>query len=249
MASQNYQNRNKNRKRAAQSSGGAFKWMFITGMLIGLVVLAVYLKGTGFKKIKQQLQQHPISAQIAKVAPVAAPANDDIPDGLSPETVEKLEQQPDVALPPEAASELEREVPQFDFYTILPEKEVVVPEHEIITRVREERTTQPVQTTPVTATDVTTDNSEEPQITSPTKAAVSYMMQAGSYKNSADAEKMCLNLEAMGIEARIEKAKVGEAIYHRIKMGPYTQMSSVSNIRARLKQSGIDVIVTETGGH
>lgn len=57
---------------------------------------------------------------------------------------------------------------------------------------------------------------------------------------------MRVNLEYMGIEARVEKAKVGEIIYHRIKMGPYAQMTSVSTIRTRLKQSGIDVIVTET---
>lgn len=242
MASQNYQNRNKNRKRPAQSSGGAFQWMLITGLLIGLVVFGVYLKGTGMKKIKRELQQHPITAPI--VAQVVAPTVSDIPAGLSPETVEKLEQQPDVTLPPEASSELEREVPQFDFYTILPEKEVLVPDHEIITRVREEHITQPAANSlPVDST--TAVNAEEPQ-TIP-KSGVTYMMQAGSFKNSVDAEKMRANLEAMGIEARIERAKVGETIWHRIKMGPYTQMSSVSTIRARLRQSGIDVIVTETG--
>lgn len=243
MASQTYQqNRNKNNKRPTQSSG-AFKWMLVTGLLIGLVVFAVYLKGTGIKKIKHQLQQHPIVAQVA--TPTVA---DTTLAGLSPETVEKLEQQPDMSLPPEAANELERDVPQFDFYTILPEKEVLVPEQDIITRVREEREAQQVTTAKMSIDSTATDVIEEPQ-PSPMKASVSYMMQAGSYKNSVDAEKMRSNLEAMGIEARIEKAKVGETLYHRIKMGPYAQMSSVSNIRARLKQSGIDVIVTETSGH
>lgn len=247
MASQNYQNRNRNNKRPAQSSGGAFKWMLITGLLIGLVVFAVYLKGSGIKKIKHQLQQHPMTAPI--VAQVAPPTVAETLVGLSPETVEKLEQQPDISLPPEAANELERDVPQFDFYTILPEKEVLVPEQDIMTRVREEKNVQQQATIAKTPVDSTiTDVTEEPQ-TSPVKSSASYMMQAGSYKNSVDAEKMRSNLEAMGIEARIEKAKVGETIYHRIKMGPYAQMSSVSNIRARLKQSGIDVIVTETSGH
>lgn len=244
MASQNYQNRNKNNKRPAQSSGGAFQWMLITGLLIGLVVFAVYLKGTGIKKIKHQLQQHPITAPI--VAQVATPTVAETLAGLSPEAVEKLEQQPDMLPPPEAVSD----VPQFDFYTILPEKEVLVPEQDIITRVREEKNAQQQITTVKMPIDSTiTDVVEEPQTTSPVKSSVSYMMQAGSYKNSVDAEKMRSNLEAMGIEARIEKAKVGETIYHRIKMGPYAQMSSVSNIRTRLKQSGIDVIVTETSGH
>lgn len=239
MASQDYRNRNKNRKRPAQSSDGAFQWMLITGLLIGLVVFAVYLKGSGLKKLKHHLSQHPIAAPAAVVAP-AHPT--DIPAGLSPETVEKLEQQPDVALPPEAENELEREVPQFDFYTILPEKEVVVPEHEILTRTREEKVTSPAVPVDLTATD-TQPIVPETQ----TKPNTAYMMQAGSFKNVVDAEKMRTNLESMGIESRVERAKVGEVIWHRIKMGPYTQMSSVSTIRARLRQSGIDVIVTETG--
>lgn len=109
---------------------------------------------------------------------------------------------------------------QFDFYTILPEKEVVVPEYEIKTRTREERvgvakTTQ-------------------------------YVMQAGSYNARKEAEKMQAKLSSMGIEAKIQTAKVDNTIRYRVKMGPFAQIASVNTINARLKQSGIDVIVTET---
>ncbi len=235
MASQDYKNRNKNtRKRPPKKSSGAFEWMLITGLLIGLVVFAVYLKGTGLKKLKQHLSQHPVTAPLA---PVAKP---EIPAGLSPEAVEALEKQPDVTLPPEAATELANgEMPQFDFYTILPEKEVVVPDHEIITRSREERLSPPAIPVDATITDSTNVPAE------PTKSTTTYMMQAGSFKNLSDAEKMQTNLASMGIESRVERAKVGEVIWNRIKMGPYSQMSSVSAIRARLRQNGIDVIVTE----
>jgi len=51
----------------------------------------------------------------------------------------------------------------------------------------------------------------------------------------------------MGIESRVEKAKVGDATWYRVKMGPLSKMSSVSSIRARLRQNGIDVVVTEAG--
>jgi cell division protein FtsN len=235
MASKNYTNRNKNsRKRPSQkSSGGAFAWMLITGLLIGLVVFGVYLKGTGLKKIKHQLQQHSITEPV--VAQIIATQPTNTPDKLSPETVEKLEKQPDVILSPEAANELE-DIPQFDFYTILPDKDVVVPEHEIITRTRKEQANVPVE--PVNSTTI---SQEQP------KPTMTYMMQAGSFKNAIDAEKLRANLASMGIESRIERAKVGEVIWHRIKMGPYTQMSSVSAIRTRLRQSGVDVIVTEAG--
>jgi cell division protein FtsN len=240
MASQNYRNNNKNRKRPTQKSSGAFGWMLMTGLLIGVVVFGVYLKSNGLKKLKQHLPQNPITAPLAQIIspqPVSTEQS-----SLSPETVEKLEQQPE-ALPPEVESELANETPQFEFYTMLPEKEVLVPEHEIMTRVQQERVAAPTEAveTPIDAT------SPEIPVETPTKSNASYMMQAGSFKNSVDAEKMRANLEAMGIEARVEKGKVGETVYHRIKLGPYAQMTSVSTIRARLKQSGIDVIVTESG--
>jgi cell division protein FtsN len=235
MTNRHHTNRNRNtHKRPPKKSGGAFKWMLITGLLIGLVVFSVYLKSNGLKKLKQHLPQNPIVAPVAQVI---------TPSGLSPEAAEKLEQQPD-SLPPEVATEVANgEMPQFDFYTILPEKEAVVPEHEIMKRTRAE-VVPTVPTLPAeTPIDVTTPTIP---VETPTKSAIAYMMQAGSFKNSTDAEKMRTNLESMGIEARVERAKVGETIWHRIKLGPYTQMTSVGAIRARLRQNNIDVIVTET---
>ncbi|MEI6708972.1 MAG: SPOR domain-containing protein [Methylococcales bacterium] len=118
------------------------------------------------------------------------------------------------------AKEPELKAPQFDFYTILPEKEVVVPEYEIKTRTREERVGQ--------------------------AKATQYMMQAGSYNGSKEAEQMRAKLASMGIEASIQKAKVENTIRYRVKLGPFAQIASVNTINARLKQNGIDVIVTET---
>jgi cell division protein FtsN len=109
---------------------------------------------------------------------------------------------------------------QYDFYTILPEKEVVVPDYEIKTRTREERVGQAKTT--------------------------QYIMQAGSYNGLKEAEQMRARLGTMGIEAKVQKAKVGNTVWYRVKLGPFAQIASVNTINARLKQSGIDVIVTET---
>jgi cell division protein FtsN len=126
-------------------------------------------------------------------------------------------------MPPETATVKKPEEPkpiQYDFYTILPEKEMVVPEYEIKIRTREERIGQ--------------------------AKATHYIMQAGSYNAAKDAEKMQVKLGAMGIEAKIQKAKIGNALWYRVKMGPFEQIASVNTLNARLKQSGIDAIVTET---
>jgi cell division protein FtsN len=96
-----------------------------------------------------------------------------------------------------------------------------VPDYEIQTRVREE-------------------------LVGKTKAT-KYVMQAGSFREAADAEKHKSKLALLGIESWIEKAKVGNVIWHRIKIGPYDNPSSVSTIKELLQKNGIGVIVTEQG--
>lgn len=255
MASRDYKPRSK-QKRSAKSSknggGGALTWMLITALLIGIVVFLVYLRGTGAKKFTLR-QVFPTAATQSALAKNATPAiktpvSDKIAEAnatsLSPETIETLEKPPEVNLTPEAMSELENAMPQFDFYTILPEKEVVVPDREITARAREERIS--VNTSAVDTVGVV-DSTPDATAAPVTKSTSTYIMQAGSFKDLSDAEKMRTNLASMGIEARIERAKVGEVVWNRIKIGPYSQMNSVSSVRARLRQNGIDVIVTEIG--
>ncbi len=110
--------------------------------------------------------------------------------------------------------------PQFDFYTILPEKEVVVPEYEIKTRAREERVGK--------------------------AKATHYIIQAGSTFNSfKEADQLRVKLAAMGLESKVEKGKVGTVNWYRVKMGPYAKTDSMNTISARLKQRGITAIITE----
>jgi cell division protein FtsN len=169
-----------------------WKWMLITASAISLVVLMVYVSGVGLKNVAPK----PIVPVVTNVDPEKT---------IEPETIKKPE---------------EPKPTQFDFYTILPEKEVVVPEYEIKTRTREERIGL--------------------------GKATQYVMQAGSYNGAKEAEQMRTKLASMGIEANIQKAKVGNTIRYRVKMGPFAQIASVNTINTRLKQSGIDVIVTET---
>jgi cell division protein FtsN len=176
---------------------GLWRWMLITAIIISFVVFLVYLWSTGPKQTNPQ--------QISQVAPNKASAENAV--------AAKEGQKPEVKPGPKP--------PQFDFYTILPEKEVVVPEYEIKTRTREERVGKAKET--------------------------HYIMQAGSFKSFKEADQLRAKLAAMGIESKVQKAKVGSVNWYRVKMGPYDQTGSVNTIRARLRQHGIDAIVTETG--
>ena len=173
---------------------GLWKWMLITALIISFVVFLVYVRSTGSKQINPQ--------QSAQTIPAKAGA-----------ATSKEELKPDVKLGPK--------MPQFDFYTILPEKEVVVPEYEIKTRTREERVGKAKET--------------------------HYIMQAGSFKTFKEADQLRAKVAAMGYASKVQKAKVGSVNWYRVKIGPYVQTGSVNTIRTRLRQHGIDVIITETG--
>ena len=111
--------------------------------------------------------------------------------------------------------------PRFEFYTILPETEIVVPEYEIKTRKREERVGK--------------------------GRSAHYVLQAGSFRDYKQADKLKARLALMGIESRIEKAQVGNITWNRIKMGPFANLTNVDNLRNKLKQNKIDVVVMEVG--
>jgi cell division protein FtsN len=175
------------------ASIGLWRWMLITALIIVFVVFLVYLS-TGSKQMPQTSQM----AQGRGGAEITA--------------TPKEEKKPEIKSGPKR--------PRFDFYTILPEKEVVVPEYEIKTRTREERVGKAKET--------------------------HYIMQAGSFKTFKEADQLRTKLASMGIESKVQKAKVGSVNWYRVKMGPYTQTESVNTIRARLRKNGIDVITTET---
>ncbi len=112
--------------------------------------------------------------------------------------------------------------PRYDFYTILPETEIVVPDHEIYTRRREEHVGK--------------------------RKASTYTVQAGSFRHFDEADKLRAKLALIGIESRVEKATVGGVIWNRVKMGPFKSSSQIAILKKRLKSNGVDTIVTETKG-
>ena len=147
-------------------------------------------------------------------------ANQSLPDKAKLEQPGN-QQQPTTQVEKNATPAAEIEEPRYDFYTILPQAEVVVPDYEIKSRVREELVGK--------------------------SKAVKYIMQAGSFREATEADRHKAKLALLGIEARVEKAKVGNVIWHRVKIGPYDNPSSVATIKELLQKNGIGVIVTESG--
>ena len=113
--------------------------------------------------------------------------------------------------------------PRFDFFTILPEMEVVVPEPEpeVVPRAQAR-----LQSTEEVAA-----------------GSVKYMLQMGSFRKYADADRLKASLALVGIQAEIQRVKIDSGeVFHRVRAGPYSP-DKVKLLSARLKENRINSLM------
>ena len=109
----------------------------------------------------------------------------------------------------------------YAFYDMLPKFEVVVPEKD---------------------KDVRPDVRAVPETHGGT-----YVLQAGSYKNFADADRMRAKLALQGIESKVQKVSVDNDTWHRIRIGPISNLDELNRLRTILRKSDVDVLVIRVG--
>jgi len=105
---------------------------------------------------------------------------------------------------------------RFTFYDILPNVEVVTPEE-----------------TPEAQADVAPQAVVEPGL---------YVLQAGSFSTSTDADRRRAELALHGIESITQRVKVNDRNYHRVYVGPTDDLDELNMLRSRLHAAKIDVL-------
>ena len=138
--------------------------------------------------------------------------------GLVPETPK-----PEPRSAAAAAGDAEEGAKNYDFYEMLPNFEVVVPEKD--REVSRER-----DTTPATI--------ERPGV---------YVLQAGSYRKPEEAERIRAQLKIQGIDANVQRVSVDEDVWHRVRIGPITDLTELNRLRARLRAADLDALVIRVG--
>jgi cell division protein FtsN len=126
--------------------------------------------------------------------------------------------------PPDAGtgdSGAEEPAKSYDFYDMLPKFEVVVPEK---------------------------DKDVRPDIKSvPETRRGTYVLQAGSYKNFADADRVRAKLALQGVESKVQKVSVDNDTWHRIRIGPISKLDELNRLRQILRKADVDVLVIRVG--
>jgi cell division protein FtsN len=136
-----------------------------------------------------------------------------------------------------ASAEPATNEPRFDFYEILPQYEVTVPDD----------ADAPAASSAARARAAgnTTANTAAPAATTaaPVAAPGSYVLQTGSFRSHADADRMQASLALLGVESRIQKVAIDSGEFHRVRIGPISNLDELNRIRNVLSQAGIDSLM------
>jgi cell division protein FtsN len=74
-----------------------------------------------------------------------------------------------------------------------------------------------------------------------------YYLQAGAFREVADAENTRAKLALLGFEASVSDYRSNDTgVLHRVRMGPYSQVEAMNKVRSKLSDNGIDVAVVRT---
>lgn len=120
--------------------------------------------------------------------------------------------------------------PQFDFYKILPELEVVVPGLEVVGKQKDRPQPKP------------------PEPTVELARGEQFILQAGSFRQYEQADKLKASLALLGIEADIQKVAVDNDTWHRVRIGPFTDRKELNVVRQRLQDNDINAITLKVSG-
>lgn len=115
--------------------------------------------------------------------------------------------------------------PRFEFYTILSELEVFVPEPEA------EKTKTPATTQ--SPSSHSTDNTKK------------YLLQAGSFKSHEDAERLKASLALLGVQSSIQSVAINQDNWHRVRIGPFSNPTRLRETLSTLKQNNIHAMTME----
>ena len=178
--------RGKTQAKRGGSSGGVPAWIWLlAGVLLGLGLSVFVLMREGQDGRPSPRPNPTAQAPRESEAPVAQRAE-----------------------PPKETK------PKYDFYTVLAEREVQIPDNELAERAKQESAT-------------------------PAPAGERLQLQAGAFGDARDAEAVKARLALLGMVARVETGTANGKSVHRVRLGPYASARELEAAKRQLEDNGI----------
>jgi cell division protein FtsN len=191
-------------RQAVRNGNGAPGWiLFGSGVVVGAVLCAIVVLGGYAPSLRRHDQPQPNPQATAPQA--SAPGIAD-----------------------QAAKDTSK--PTFDFYSVLPEKEVVIPDAQLSAQAKAEQQKAAVA------------NNAGSTTPSSTAASSGYLLQVGSFPSSADADSMKAKLALQGFTANVQPVNINGQTWHRVRLGPFASATDLEAAKQRLSTAGIHAI-------
>lgn len=217
--------KNSSRSNGSSNSGGGFPIFaaIMLGIVIGLMIAGgiayLILKKTPVALAPKEVHEAPKPApEPEKVpAPVAKPAPKPAPHG---EDKARFEFYKELTDKPDGSA------------TRKPGVKPAPPAAQTQPAIKQ----PPAQSATPPAASITPPKPAEGAAAKPT-----YFLQAGSFTNADDAEKVKAKLAFIGMEANVQPANIPDkGIWYRVRLGPYHGADEMNAALATLKQNGIN---------
>jgi cell division protein FtsN len=229
----------KGRQAVRNGSNGFPGWGYVViGLIAGAILMAVMMRGSLLTSLRK--------ADGPQANPQATAER-----GSAPGVLES------------AGGDNPAKKPQFDFYSVLSEKEVRIPDAEISAQARAEQQQkqqaaaqqavvarqQAAQAAAANApAAVSQDIVAAPAAAVPKPGAGSgYLLQVGAFPNSSDAETLKAKLALQGFVANVQTVNIGGQTYHRVRLGPFRSATELESTKQRLAGAGINAIALKEG--
>lgn len=190
-------------KQAVRSGNGgwpAWVWLCL-GVLLGLVLSAVVL----VKDWAPALRRH---------------------DGPAPNPEASAPKASEPGVADQAQADAAKKKPTYDFYSVLPEKEVVIPDAEISAKARAEAQAR----------------QQQAGAAAPPAAGSGYLLQVGSFPSATDADGMKAKLALQGFVASVQPVTINGQTWHRVRLGPFRSAGELESTKQKLAGAGIHAI-------
>jgi cell division protein FtsN len=238
-------------RRNTGNGGGSlpgWAWMVLGIVLTVGVILAAprFLQGNGedgFFRPRANPDAQPVGSDAGDDGDVAGAGTEDTP----------------------SAKPAAPEQPDYDFYDLLPGEEVAMTDAQLAAAAREEQARaqreQQRLAQQQAAAAQSPGNAPQPQplaesqtpaasVAAPASppAAVAagsdtpYVLQAGAFGASGDAEAVKAKIALLGLNARVESAQINGKTVYRVRMGPYGTASELASAKGKLASGGLPAL-------
>ncbi len=214
-------------RQAVRNGGNGFPgWGYaVIGVVIGAILMALVMRGSLFTSLSK---------------PAGPQAN--------PQATAQHGSEPGMLEP--AAGDSAPKKPQYDFYSVLSEKEVRIPDAEISAQAKaEQQQTTPPPPAPDGSSVVPVQKVTAAPIESvtPSTGGSGYLLQVGAFPTAAAADTQKAKLALQGFVANVQTVDVDGQTYHRVRLGPFRSATELETTKQKLAAAGIPAIALKEG--